>query len=71
LAGILKLRAIFRLLRVFILVRKIGIVKMKRDIRKKLMTTIEGYDLRSTLEKVLEIMNDIRECIDPNDDKML
>jgi hypothetical protein len=44
---------------------------MKRDIRKKLQTTIEGYDLRSTLEKVLEILNDIRDCIDMNDEKML
>lgn len=44
---------------------------MKTDIRKKLAFTSFGYDLRSPLERVLEILNDIRDSIDPNEAKML
>ena len=70
LKGVLKIRGIFRLLRVLILVRKLSIVKMKRDIRKRIIT-ISGYDLRSPLERVLEILNDIRDSIDPNEERMI
>ena len=71
LKGILKIRGVFRLLRVFILVRKLNIVRMKTDIRKKMMSTSSGYDLRSPLERVLEILNDIRDSIDPGEVKMV
>jgi hypothetical protein len=70
LKGILKIRGIFRLLRVFILIRKLNIVRIKREIRSKTMTS-SGYDLRSPLEKVLEILTEVRDSIDPGDSKMI
>lgn len=70
LKGILKIRGVFRLLRVFILIRKLNVVRIKREIRQKSMTST-GYDLRSPLEKVLEILNDVRDSIDPGETKMI
>lgn len=70
LKGILKIRGVFRLLRVFILIRKLNIVRIKREIRQK-TTTSSGYDLRSPLEKVLEILNDVRDSVDLGETKMI
>jgi cAMP-specific phosphodiesterase 4 len=63
LRGFLKIRGIFRLLRVFILIRKLNMVRLRREVRRR-FNSYMGYDIRSPLEKVLEIMNDIRECVD-------
>jgi cAMP-specific phosphodiesterase 4 len=58
--GFLKIRGIFRLLRVFILVRKLNAVRIRRETRLKNTTSL-GYDMRSPVEKVLEILNNIRD----------
>lgn len=58
--GVLKLRGIFRLLRVFLLVRKLNTVRVRREARKKIDHTI-GDDFRSPVEKVLEILTNIRD----------
>lgn len=56
LEGILKIRGIFRLLRIFLLIRKLNTLRIKRDVQKRNQIH-NGYDLRSPLEKVLEILN--------------
>ncbi len=43
---------------------------MKREIRKRSFTS-SGYDLRSPLEKVLEILAEVRDTIDPTEHKMV
>jgi hypothetical protein len=58
--GILSIRGIFNILRIFVLVRKLNVVRVRREVRKKTETGL-GYDLKSPLEKVLEILNDIRD----------
>lgn len=58
--GILKIRGIFRLLRIFLLIRKLNALRVKRDIQKRQLTST-GYDMRSPLEKVLEILNNLRD----------
>ena len=68
LSGFLKIRGIFRLLRVFILIRKLNVVRMRREVRKKIANTNIGYDIRSPLEKVLEILSDLRDSIDPSEE---
>jgi hypothetical protein len=60
LQGFLKIRGIFRLLRIFLLVRKLNSLRIKRDLQKKKIITT-GYDLRSPLERVLEILNELRD----------
>lgn len=70
LKNFLKLRGIFRLLRVFILIRKLNIVRIRREVSKRSKSNL-GYDIRSPLEKVLEILGDIRDVIDPSQDKMI
>jgi len=60
LQGILRIRGIFRLLRVFILIRKLNVLRVKREMQVKNKTPL-GYDLRSPLEKVLDILNNIRD----------
>ena len=65
--GFLKIRGIFRLLRVFILIRKLNVVRMRRDVRKKKFSNDIGYDIRSPVEKVLEIINEVRESLDPRE----
>ena len=70
LKNILNLRGVFRLLRVFILIRKLNVVRLKREIRQRTVTS-SGYDLRSPLEKVLEILGDVRNAIDLDEVKMV
>lgn len=65
LSGILKIRSIFRLLRIFILVRKLNALRVKREIQKR-QVIISGIDIRSPLEKVLDILNSLRDSIDEN-----
>jgi hypothetical protein len=61
LQGFLKIRGIFRLLRVFLLIRKLSHLKLRRDMSKRRMILKSGYDLRSPLERVLEILNNFRD----------
>lgn len=70
LQGFLKIRGIFRLFRVFILIRKLNAVRIRRDLRKRHITA-HGYDLRSPLEKVLEILSEFRNAIDISESKLL
>lgn len=46
LEGILKIRGIFRLLRIFLLIRKLNTLRVKRDVQKRNQIS-QGYDLRS------------------------
>ena len=68
--GFLKIRGIFRLLRIFILIRKLNALRVKREAQKRKMTTL-GYDLRSPLEKVLEILNEVRDSLDKSEERMI
>ena len=70
LEGILKIRGIFRLLRVFILIRKLNALRVKREVRRKRATTL-GYDLRSPLEKVLEILTDLRDKMESTEERVI
>ena len=63
LQGFLKIRGIFRLLRIFLLIRKLNTLRLKREVKAK-QSTIKGYDIRSPLERVLEILNSLRDNID-------
>jgi hypothetical protein len=45
LAGFLKIRSVFRLLRIFILVRKLNALKIKRDAKRKMFNGT-GFDFR-------------------------
>jgi len=66
----LKIRGIFRLLRIFILIRKLNTVRVRREVRIKTTTSL-GYDLRSPLEKVLEILNGLRDSLDTSEKKVI
>ncbi|CDW90418.1 3 5-cyclic nucleotide phosphodiesterase family protein [Stylonychia lemnae] len=68
--GILKIRGIFRLLRVFLLVRKLNTLRVKRQIQLRQLTA-NGYDLRSPLERVLEILNGLRDQLDIEETKII
>jgi amino acid permease len=57
---LLNIRGLFRLFRVFILIRKLNAVRIRREMRKK-VTITNDYDFRSPFEKVLEILNEIRD----------
>jgi hypothetical protein len=66
----LKVRGIFRILRIFILFRKLNTLRVKRDIKKK--QRVSGViDLRSPLERVLEIMNNLRDQLDSGEDRAI
>lgn len=67
--NILRIRGIFRMLRIFLLVRKLNALRVKREMVKRGLTKM-GYDLRSPLEKVLDIMNDIGEKLGEEEDKI-
>lgn len=70
LKGFLKIRGVFRLLRVFILIRKLNAVRIRREVRLKTVIS-NGYDIRSPLEKVMEMLNNIRDALDTSEIKMI
>jgi hypothetical protein len=57
------------LLRIFILIRKLNAVRVRREIRNKKITL--AYDMISPVEKVLEILNNLRDLIDPEEKKVV
>jgi len=56
--NILRIRGIFRMMRIFLLVRKLNTLRVKRDMVKRGLTKM-GYDLRSPLEKVIDILKEV------------
>ena len=63
LQNFLKIRGIFRLLRIFLLVRKLNALRILREVDKKRndsQSTLE-YDIRSPLERVLQILGQIKD----------
>ena len=40
---------------------------MRRDVRIKKFTSNLGYDIRSPVEKVIEIIADVRDSLDPGE----
>jgi hypothetical protein len=69
LQAFLKIRGIFRLLRIFILIRKLNTLRIKRDLQKKRQLRF-GIDLRTPLERVLEILNTVRDNLDSSEKKV-
>lgn len=63
LTGILKIRGLLRLLRIFLLFRKLNELKNKSDMQMRMKTSL-GYNIQSTLEKVLSIMTELRNDLD-------
>lgn len=64
------IKGVFRLLRIFLLFRKLTQLKEKRDIQKRKKIN-KGFDLRSPLERVLEILNNLRDTIDVDESKII
>ena len=68
--GFLKIRGIFRLLRIFILIRKLNAVRVRREMRlKKNVGLIFG--IQTPVERVLEILNSMRDMIEPSERKLI
>jgi Ion transport protein len=68
----LKIRAIFRLLRIFLLVRKLNALRTITDSerRRRMAVTVKsngGYDVKSPLERVLETLTKLRERVEPSE----
>jgi len=61
---------VIRLLRIFILVRKLNAVRIRREIIKKREIT-ESLDLRAPLEIVLDMLCDLRDRIDSSERKVI
>ena len=59
LKNFLKIRGIFRLLRIFILIRKLNTLRVKRENQKMKKISL-GYDLVAPQEKVISILTDLR-----------
>jgi len=69
LSGLLKLRGLFRLLRIGILLRKFDAIRKKSAARRKMFGR-DIYNVMAPSELVIEILSNIRDMIQ-NDDKML
>jgi len=67
--NILRIRGIFRMMRIFLLVRKLNTLKTKRALGKGKLTNM-GYDLRSPLEKVIDILREIQAKLHADEVKM-
>jgi len=67
--NILRIRGIFRMMRIFLLVRKLNTLRVKRDLVKRGLTKM-GYDLRSPLEKVIDILKEVQEKLHADEDKV-
>ena len=66
----LNIKGVFRLLRIFLLFRKLTQLKEKRDIQKRKKIS-KGFDMRAPLERVLEILNSLRVQIDVDEAKLI
>lgn len=68
LSGILKIRGLMRLVRIFILLRKVNTIRVKRDRRLKMQQSqIKGIDLRTPQEIILGMLSNLRERVDQKD----
>ena len=67
--NILRIRGIFRMMRIFLLIRKLNTLRVKRELVKRGLTKM-GYDLRSPLEKVIDILKDISEKLHSDEEKI-
>jgi len=63
-------RGVFRLLRIFILVRKLNAVRIRREIIRKREIS-QSLDLRAPLEIVLDMLCDLRDRIDSSERKVI
>ena len=70
LKNLLKLRGFFRLVRIFVLIRKVGQVKQKRDRRSKFsrLAISDTLELKTVQQKVIENLYSISERL-PKDDR--
>ena len=68
--GFLKIRGIFRLLRIFILIRKLNSVRVRTEMRKKKNVGLI-FGIQTPVERVLEILNGMRDMIDPQERKLI
>lgn len=67
--NILRIRGIFRMMRIFLLIRKLNTLRVKRELVKRGLTKM-GYDLRSPLEKVIDILKDISDKLHSDEEKI-
>lgn len=58
--GLTKIRSLFRLLRIFLLIRRLNTLRVKREALQK-RAIFKGTDFRQPLERVLDILNELRE----------
>ena len=68
--NILKIRGLFRLLRVFILFRKINSIRMRAELMQKRHVS-EGFDIRAPIEIVLEYLSEIKTLMDPRERRII
>ncbi len=67
---------IFRLLRIFLLIRKINALREIKEMEMRrgqmsTMATTNGYDMRSPLEQVIEIISRIKDLIDVHEKPLI
>lgn len=68
LSSILKIRGIMRLVRIFILFRKLNAIRQKSERRKRMLSSrVSGVDLRTPQEIIIEYLVNIQERLDSND----
>lgn len=72
----LKVRIIFRLLRIFLLIRKLNALREIKEMEMRrgqgsTMATTNGYDMRSPLEQVIEILVRIRDLLDQHEKPLI
>jgi len=67
--NILRIRGIFRMMRIFLLIRKLNTLRVKREMVKRGLTNM-GFDLRSPLEKVIDILHEIRDKLHEDESKI-
>mmetsp|Transcript_33558 Transcript_33558/g.24202 ORF Transcript_33558/g.24202 Transcript_33558/m.24202 type:complete len:209 (-) Transcript_33558:1275-1901(-) len=67
-SSILKIRGIFRLLRIFILYRKLNAIRLKRDKHKKMrLSQVSHLDVRTPSEIITEMLVNLRDRINVDD----
>lgn len=62
LSNLLKIRGVLRLVRIFILFRKLNAIRLKQERRKRMLVSkVSGVDLRTPQEIIVEFLSNIRE----------
>ena len=61
---------LFRVLRIYIVYRKLNILRLRKEMRDKILDNYGGV-FKSPMERVIEILNDVRDSLSTSEKRVI